>query len=202
MAITGMIERGMLMSRSVSTDELVRFGRMCREVAAGVWSKTAPNARYAESVGRLLYGTGCQETRFAVRRQDGFGIKEIRGAWGLFQTEVGSVEDGLYQLAKDRVLLANVLGLLDSLSQTFLEDCLHDVRADVLCRGLFDPKHDVLACVFARLHYARITAAVPVGLWDQAEYWDKNYNRCPDHGFPGEYVVNFARLEHGWALGR
>lgn len=71
-------------------------------------------------------------------------------------------------------------------------------RIDVLKVQLreldFNP---LLAFIFTRLKYLKITAAIPATLDGRAVYWKLNYNSEAGAGHPSEYVANANRLIYG-----
>lgn len=161
--------------------------RMCRECALQVYGTRAPTPDYARRVTRLLAGTAATETHLRAQRQGGFTLHTIRGAWGIFQTERGAFEDSLGRLKRDEALRRNVeryvfrgegrIGALYHLPTLQWLWLVHDFHR--------------LACAFARLHYFRVPAPVPLTDFEQAQYYKAHYNTAAGSGSVEKYLEDF-----------
>jgi len=160
---------------------------LSRECAASVWSKVPPNARYAEDVAMLLMETAATESGFVARRQGGFGLDQIRGAWGLWQTEAGSARDGMAQLLKDDALRERAAAFLFGpgvpLKGLLMLDSLS------LLRLVHD--WDRLAVLLARLHYFRKPGPVPGTILGRAAYYKEYYNTAGGSGSVKKYMDDY-----------
>lgn len=159
--------------------------KLCRECASQVYGKTPPSPAYSETVARLLMGTCATESHLRWRRQGGFNLVRLDGAWGLWQTEQGAVKDSVKYLRRRGDVLANCSQFVD---MTGVFDM--DIRA-LLMRIMED---DRFAVVFARLHYLRVVSPVPVGLTEQAAYYKKYYNTVAGKGSVDKYLRDWKRL--------
>jgi len=66
-----------------------------------------------------------------------------------------------------------------------------DVKTVQLRELDFNP---LLAIIFTRLKYLKITAPIPITLEGRADYWKDNHNSEAGAGKPEEYVANANRL--------
>ena len=166
--------------------------RLCRECAHGVFEKRAPTPAYADAVSRLLMGTAATESLLRYRRQGRFDFGSDRGAWGIWQTEQGSVSDGVKMLVSRPELRASVGRFI------FGEQGDQDLQGLIQMGtpGMLRLIHasDRVAVAFARLHYFRVLAPVPEFLEDQAAYYKKHYNTVAGKGSPEKYIADWRRL--------
>lgn len=151
---------------------------------------------YKAAVASLLMGTAACESNLHYRRQGGFSwnpdpvhAEDIRGAWGLWQTELAAVRDSL-RFVKARRLLDLKCG--EWLFQVHGADMstiamLPDLALVQLIGGW-----DRLACLFARLHYLRVPAPVPDNHASRADYYKRWYNTPLGAGTPDKYLTDFA----------
>lgn len=161
---------------------MAAFVPLCREVSLGLHNGVAPTAEYAQRVENQLLFTAAAESGFVERRQRGFKWDSTlgnAGGWGIWQTEWGSVYDGLDQLRRRPVLAANAARIINRGEGTDLEWLL-SLSMTRLLRVIFG--NDRVACVFARLHYSRVPLPIPAGALAQAEYWKKHYNTVKGSG--------------------
>lgn len=159
--------------------------RLCRECAASVYGARPPTARYSESVARLLMGTAATESLLKYRRQIGFSLENLNGAWGLWQTEQHAVTDSLRYLRRRGDVLANAARFVD-LSTVF--------ELDTHATLLRIHDDDRFAVLFARLHYLRVASSVPDDLRGQAGYWKTYYNTRLGKGTVEGYMRNWADI--------
>jgi hypothetical protein len=140
-------------------------------------------------------GTAATESHLRYRRQGGFSLASDRGAWGLWQTEVGSVADGLKMLAARQELRYRAAKFLyGSEGDIDMEGLLAMEARDVL-RVIHS--WDRLAVLFARLHYFRVAAPVPHTLMEQAAYWKEYYNTRLGKGTPMKYLNDWNQYIAG-----
>ena len=137
---------------------------ICRECSASVYGARPPTPKYGESVARLLMGTAATESLLRYRRQIGFSMDKLTGAWGLWQTEQHAVMDSIRYLRRRGDVLANAARFVD-LADLFHSDMLTTMRR------IHDDDH--FAVLFARLHYLRVASSVPEDLRGQAGYWNE-----------------------------
>ena len=163
---------------------------LCRECAAAIYGTRAPSGRYAESVARLLMGTAAAESLLRYRRQIGFSDTNIRGAWGLWQTEQHAVADSVQYLRRRADVLRNAERFAPMLPAALSLAALPRLRA------IRDD--DRLACLFARLHYLRVSEAVPDDLRGQAGYWKRYYNTRLGKGTVVGYMDKWQQYVEPW----
>ena len=161
---------------------------LCKSCAENIYGVTRPNARYANSIAALLAGTAATESEFQYRRQHGFDYEQGGGAWGLWQTEWAAVSDSIKYL-KSRPALFERARMWVYLRGTVDLAELIDAPVDRVLRVL--RHNDALACLFARLHYLRFSAAIPDTVEGQATYWKKYYNTHLGAGTPQKYIAKF-----------
>ena len=143
--------------------------------ARAIYTWQAPSEQYADRVARQLFGTCAAESMGRWRRQMKFrpAPEDLRGAFGLWQCEKGSVLDSLKWLsykpaALDRARAwLNQYGDYPALTLSNLVPILVHLQT---------PAGDPLACLLGRLHYARYPVAIPETLAAQARYWLHFYN--------------------------
>jgi len=163
---------------------LAEIRRLCVDCAARF-----PNPEHAAD---LLLGTAAQESGFIHRRQIGFG-DELRGGFGLWQVEPGSIKSSLSYI--NRRLEFTVAGLAFLASYQFgLCDLLRSQNVADIANIMRDPAGDPMACLFARYHFLRISAPIPEDLHAQAAYWKQYYNTKRGKGIAQQYIDNWQRL--------
>lgn len=168
----------------MNPDDLIR---LCRDCAGAVYGTRPPTGRYAESVARLLAGTAAAESLLRYRRQIGFSDTNIRGAWGLWQTEQHAVADSVRYLRRRVDLNVAAIRFAPNAAAALLLDPLplmQLIKAD-----------DRVACLFARLHYLRVAESVPDDLRGQAGYWKRYYNTRLGKGTIEGYMDKFRMVE-------
>lgn len=168
----------------MNPEELIR---LCRDCAGAVYGTRPPTGRYAESVARLLAGTAAAESLLRYRRQIGFSDTNIRGAWGLWQTEQHAVMDSVRYLRRRVDVNVSAIRFAPNAAAALLLDPLplmQLIEAD-----------DRVACLFARLHYLRVAESVPDDLRGQAGYWKRYYNTRLGKGTIEGYMDKFRMVE-------
>lgn len=158
------------------------------ECARMVYSKIPPTEEYAKSIEDLLLGTCATESGFKSRRQGGFTLNNDNGAWGIMQTEKGSVQMGIAQLKKDPELYANACKYLH-------EDLDLDIPASTMLRVIYG--WDRLAILFARLHYFRVPGPIPSTHVLRAAYYKRYYNTNLGSGSVRKYLEDYAHFVCG-----
>ena len=162
--------------------ELITLSREC---AAAVYGARPPTPSYGEAVARLLMGTAATESLLRYRRQIGFSMDKLPGAWGLWQTEQHAVIDSIRYLWRRGDVLANAARFVD-LAELFHSDMLTTMRR------IHDD--DRFAVLFARLHYLRVAESVPDDLRGQAWYWKRYYNTRLGKGTIDGYIRNWQTI--------
>lgn len=166
----------------MNPDDLIH---LCRECAGRIYGTRPPSARYAESVARLLAGTAAAESLLRYRRQIGFSDANPRGAWGLWQTELGAVMASVHYLRRRTDVQDAAVRFAPRMAEALLVETLpllHLIRDD-----------DAVAVTFARLHYLRVAEAVPDDLRGQAGYWKRYYNTRLGKGTVEVYMAKFKQ---------
>ncbi len=162
-----------------------RILSLCISCAKGIYGNRPPSEHYAARVARLLAGTAAVESGISERRQHGFSATTIKGAWGLWQTEIAALRDSLaYVQARPALMRRCGEWLFEHNGGDFA--VLYGLADAEILRLL--ATWDRLACLVARLHYLRIPSAIPEDLTEQARYWKKYYNTRLGKGTPGKYI--------------
>lgn len=164
--------------------------QLCRECAATVYGTRQPSPRYADAVARLLMGTAAAESLLLHRRQIGFSLDQLDGAWGLWQTEIEAVGDSLKYLRRRTDVQATATRFAPRMAEALLLDPL-----PLLCLIRDD---DRVACCFARLHYLRVSESVPDDLRGQAAYWKRYYNTRLGKGTIEGYMQKYLDIIEPW----
>ena len=128
---------------------------------------------YTEATGRLLFGTACAESLLTYRRQIGFHTDDVRGAWGLWQTEYAPVYDSVVMLSRKANLGERCINWLEKHG---IVNAWTTMNGDPLRLMELIRAQDAVGCLFARLHYLRFPTAIPIKQEEQAAYWKRNYN--------------------------
>lgn len=167
---------------------------LCRSCAASIYATKPPNERYADDVARLLAGTAATESFFKYRRQVHFDWSQESGAWGLWQTEQAAITDSMRLLQRSQALRERAARWLYDEATVDLDallagDSRQVVRVLMYC--------DALGCLFARLHYLRVMAAVPGTEGERARYYKTYYNTRMGKGTPEKYLADFAQYVAG-----
>lgn len=167
---------------------------LCRECAATVYGTRAPSPRYADAVARLLMGTAAAESLLIHRRQLGFSMSRLDGAWGLWQTESAAVMDNVRYLRRREDVAGRAAQFL-RVDDARMAATLRTGEAGLM-RQIYDD--DRLACLMARVHYLRVSSAVPDDLRGQAGYWKRYYNTRLGKGTVGGYIEKYMNLIEPW----
>jgi hypothetical protein len=176
---------------AIDIADLYRLARACM---AACYETTPPSDRYVDAGARLIIGTAATESHFRFRRQTVFDWTTDRGAWGLWQTEGGSVVDGVEQLLKRPVLARRAAQWL------FQQDDAEIAPITMQSRGALlrlISGWDRLAMLFCRLHYLRVPAPIPHDLAAQAAYWKLHYNTPLGKGSVEKYIIDWNRIVSG-----
>lgn len=168
---------------------------LCLDCAHAIWGAVEPSPKYARATARLLLGTAAQESNFLHRRQLGFGWDSIPGAWGLWQTEIGSVRDNLAYLKNRPSVMARAGRWLYQYADAHLAG-LYGLDDLTLLRTIAGWER--LAVLMARIHYCRVPEPIPEGLAEQSVYWKRYYNTIEGHGTPEQYLNSWKNLAQ-WA---
>lgn len=161
---------------------------LCKDCARSIYGQTAPNARYADAVARLLFGTAAQESGLKWRRQRSCSWAGPVGGFSLWQVEYkASVVPSLVYLQRRQDVLQRATAWLwqDPHATAAWVNLSQDDMLWLL-RGW-----DRIGVLMARLHYMRVQDAVPGDLEAQAAYWKKYYNTVAGKGTVGQYVDNW-----------
>lgn len=139
------------------------------------WGRRMDGAppNYSQRVFDLLWGTCAVESGFVHRRQKGYAPDSLKGAFGLFQTEIPSIERSAQMLAYASWAREKVDSLTNLSGIEISTDTINNRR---LPQILQTPAGDIHSCLLARLHYLRVPHPIPDNLRDQARYWLIWYN--------------------------
>lgn len=163
----------------------------CHSCAREVYGHTQPNEGYAAAVGQLLFGTIAHESdSLRATRQHKFSWHSDKGAWGLAQCEIGSVTDSLRYLAARPDVARRAAVWLNSDEDATL-DVLLKMTPQQVIRLL--PMSDRLAVLFCRLHYMRVSGAVPRDTAGQDAYYKRYYNTAYGAAVPGDFTAALHR---------
>lgn len=168
--------------------------QLCRECGHGVYGKRKPAPEYGEAVARLLMGTAAAESLLVHRRQIGFSLDRIDGAWGLWQTEQAAMGDNIRYLMRRSDVLQTASAFL------FADEGELRAILSMGTQGLLKLIHDDdrFACLMARIHYLRVMESVPTDLRGQAGYWKRYYNTRLGKGTVEGYVQKYMDLIEPW----
>ncbi len=183
---------------AIPTDDVQAADKLCLECAQSIYGNKPPTIGYADQVGRMLLGTAVTESHLRHRRQMGFSLDNHRGAWGLWQTEAGSVWDGVQYLLRRSDVAARAARFVwgeHATAKVFANMASYAFNPELMLPTLLRiHNNDRLACLFARLHYLRVSSPVPGGLADQAAYWKRHYNTELGAGTVEKYIADWNRL--------
>lgn len=180
---------------SRATSRVVRL--LCDDCACSIYTSTAPSMAYADRVARLLFMTAAHESGgFRWRRQLGFSRDDDRGAFGLWQCELASIEASIDLIHRPdrRPLRDRCLAWLDRWPGLEDVDLSHRTLGIALL-ALQEPRGDPLSCLLARLHYLRVPEAVPATVQDMAAYAKRHYNTRLGKATAADYL---SAYEKGW----
>ena len=173
--------------------EARRILQLCDEAANQIYN-APPSHMYATNVALLLAGTAATESHLRYRRQVGYKISDMGGAWGLWQTESLPMGDNVRYLRAHPEVRER--------AAQFLHQGNGDLDA-ILSAGNFGlcklcAGWDRFAVLIARVHYLRQPGAIPCTDEKRAEYWKKNYNTYLGKGTPAKYLADYKRLIAPW----
>jgi hypothetical protein len=135
-------------------------------------------------------GTAAAESLLQHRRQIGFSLERTDGAWGLWQTEAAAVTDNVRYLRRRADVRANTARFVPEI------EAVMDIDTRGLLRLIHD--NDRLACLMARVHYLRVSEAVPEDLRGQAGYWKRYYNTRLGKGTVEGYMDKWNQIVEPW----
>ncbi len=198
------------MSNGFSTQVPKELFKLCQQVARDIYDTKKPSEQYADRVARLLFMTMAHESdNFAFRRQRGCGLASPIGAWGIMQTEWGSMLDSFRALEARPVLRTRVLEALSPDSgkallaaiahvDAFFEDWENKtskMRAEQMefLLPLTEEGGDLLSVILARLHYLRNASPVPASEGQMAEYAKFVYNTARGKASSLRYLEAYKR---------
>ena len=170
--------------------------------ASSIYSRRAPNPRYALQTYGLMMMTGAHESDgWQARRQYSFAQQERetldlnhRGAFGLHQLERGSVSDSLDRLHRNQPMLKRAIYWLQMQGFTAWAVLnLRDSAAQVLDL-MRTADGDPLSVLFCRLHYMRVPAAIPDTPEEWARYAKAHYNTHLGAARPADYLRAWKAL--------
>ena len=172
---------------------------LCKEVGYAIRNSNDPVDHVAAyNAARLLFMTAAHESdNFKARRQYGFSSTSDRGAFSLFQMEWPSIVDSGKHISNPSrsILLRHCTEFLEErINNGFHVGWLtnpleHKTR---ILSKLQTEEGDPLACVYARLHYLRVPAALPKSAKAMAEYAKKYYNTSAGKATPMDYLGAYA----------
>ena len=165
---------------------------LCRACATDIYGTKAPTPAYGDAVARLLMGTAATESHLVYRRQGDFGFSNNAGAWGIWQTEEGSVGDNVKMLKARPELRARAAAFLYGDEGDEQMEGLLQVGTHGTLRMIHS--WDRLAVLHARLHYFHKSDPVPAGLEAQAAYYKRWYNTAAGKGSVEKYIADWKRL--------
>ena len=166
---------------------------MCTQCAHEVYLGDPPTEPYTLAVKELLIGTAVQESdRFRARRQYGFDYISLRGAWGLWQMEIGAATDAIKYLNKNPRMRDRAIRFI---TQGVAADIriFSEMQAMTLMHMI--SLNDRLACALARVNYWQKKGRIPATPEGHAKYWKKYHNTSAGKGTTEEYLDKWYRLE-------
>ena len=198
----------------VDANERMRLYCLSLSCAQAIYGGRQPSLGYAIRVADQLFMTASHESHLVHRRQGVFAGKDTRrGAWSLWQVEWGSMETSLRKLAKKQphaVRAVNWLTAFQGDSHMVMHQALRgisglpnrakadDLAGDSVFVRLLDlmltKEGDPLGCLFARLHYLRVPAAIPRTTEGMAEYAKEHYNTEAGKATPELYLDAFNQM--------
>lgn len=160
---------------------------LCQDAAWQIYGRTPPNERYAAATTDLLFGTIAHESgMFQHTRQMGFSWVSDKGAWGLCQTELGSVTDSMALLARNPALAKRVAVFASGGDKDASLDAIMAMHPRTVLRLL--PLSDPLAVAFCRLHYFRDPHPIPSDRASQDAMYKRVYNSILGSAKPGDFT--------------
>lgn len=164
----------------------MNYSELCLRCAKEIYGSTPPTERYALITQYLLLGTAATESGFKARRQYGYSMSSNDGAWGIWQTEEGSVSDNIKLLKRRPDLRSRVAKFLVGHDNI---DGLLVISTHCLLRLIYS--WDELAVVMCRLHYLHKPPPIPDSLQAQAKYYKIYYNSMKGKGSPEKYIEDW-----------
>lgn len=131
---------------------------------------------HSENAENLLMGTAAQESHFEYIKQLGAGP-----ALGLFQMEPDTHDD----------IWANYLRYRAEVQESIMIACGIGGEQCISGRLLWDLRYATLMC---RVHYRRVTAALPSDIDGMAHYWKDHYNTELGAGTVDEFKQNYGKF--------
>ncbi len=182
-----------------------RIYHMSLSCMENCYVKREPTPKYADNGARLLCMVCAHESDgFRARRQYGFPAepREARGtigAFGLWQTEVGSITASLNWIRATQKLSERCrewIACSDVRPEWFMEKLNMNSIHEIL-RLLQRPEGDELSCLLARAHFYRFPEPMPATDAERAALAKKRYNTYLGKATPGMYLGAF-RKHFGW----
>lgn len=176
-------------------NDALRTWLLCLDCAQSIYGYQEPNRRYARLVAQQLFGTAAHESNgFTARRQTGYDLDNVKGAWGLWQIERISIDDSFRRLdGKPKMALRAghwIFGDVHIEPMWYRRECAALLPITFMQMLAVS---DRLCCLFARLHYAWVPEPIPEGEQSQAIYWDDKYNKNAEKGHPEEYLRHYLK---------
>lgn len=177
---------------SFNAERLWRICKRCVLTMDTLDGKTMTNYGFATAM--LLLGTAAQESNFKWERQRSPKWDGAVGGFSKWQVEVSSImqtRDGLRDVRLERALR---LVFNDPKATA---DSLVKVPIDQLLWALKFEDNDHLGVLFAREHYRRVPAPIPVHpdlstqIVQLSRYWKQYYNTPLGAGTEAQFYTNF-----------
>ena len=130
---------------------------------------------HSDNAVNLLMGTAAQESHLGKYR------KQIGGgpALGIFQMEPATFNDIVRNYLRYKPELAVKIERVARVCRFHAEDI---------------ETNDLLAICMARVHYLRVSEAIPSDVEGMARYWKKYYNTPLGKGTEEEFISNYKKL--------
>lgn len=136
--------------------------------------KLEPEIKYSLHAENLIYGTGLQESDNWKYR------KQIKGpALGLFQCEPETYKDIISNYLKYRPQLLKKIMEISHINRLNITDLI---------------SNDVFAICFCRVHYLRVSEALPTTPEGYAVYWKKYYNTYKGRGTEKQFLERYKKF--------
>jgi len=185
---------------SFNTERIWRVCKRCVEVL----DMRASFSRYNFATAMLLFGTAAQESNLKWERQRSPRWDGSVGGFSKWQLEQDSIQLTLNAMRQPhrwgrtskvtKVVFNDSNAPIDWLANSSMKQILWGMRIE---------DNDHLGVVFAREHYRRVPALIPVDDGDLlgtkqimllAEYWKDHYNTYLGAGTPEQFIHNWVRL--------
>ena len=130
---------------------------------------------HSDNAVNLLMGTAAQESHLGKYR------KQIGGgpALGIFQMEPATFNDIVRNYLRYKPELAVKIEMVARVCRLHAEDI---------------ETNDLLAICMARVHYLRVSEAIPSDVEGMARYWKRYYNTPLGKGTVEEFIANYKKL--------